>query len=192
MVPVVILDRDKQTRQNLSLVLSASNVMAEEYELASKYLDGMIFKEPHVALISLNQDGFDGIDLLHLVRSQSNALSVFASIDRPDTGLTVAAMKAGCADVLQKPIKAEPLINAAIGTSALGAGSSAVPDKRSTMTALTGREHDVLKCLLANQSNKQIASKLAVSVRTIETHRAKLYSKLRVNSQAELVKKWSV
>ncbi len=158
MVPVVILDRDKQTRQNLSLLLSAACIRSEEYELASKYLEGQIFDEPHVALVSLSQEGFDGIDLIHLVKAQSKALSIFASIDQPNTHLTVAAMKAGCADVLQKPIKAEPLIKAAKGASELGVGSSAVPDKRMVMATLTGRENDVLKCLLANQSNKQIAS----------------------------------
>ena len=52
---------------------------------------------------------------------------------------------------------------------------------------LTDREVEVLKLLASGNSNKQVACRLGLSTRTVETHRARIMLKLRVNSFCDLV-----
>jgi DNA-binding NarL/FixJ family response regulator len=53
---------------------------------------------------------------------------------------------------------------------------------------LTNRQKEVLRLLASGLSNKQIAAKLNVSVKTIDDHRAKIMAKLNINNLPGLVK----
>jgi len=53
---------------------------------------------------------------------------------------------------------------------------------------LTGREREVLQLITEGHTTKQIASKLKVSVKTVETHRRQIMDKVKLNSVAELTK----
>ncbi|HEY5998838.1 MAG TPA: response regulator transcription factor [bacterium] len=53
---------------------------------------------------------------------------------------------------------------------------------------LTLREKEVLKLIAEGKTNKEIAELLAISVRTVESHRASLLAKLRIKGMADLVK----
>jgi DNA-binding NarL/FixJ family response regulator len=61
-------------------------------------------------------------------------------------------------------------------------------DPRGRTTPLTGRERSVLELLVKSNSNKEIATALGISVRTAETYRARLMSKLNVHSVVNLVR----
>ena len=53
---------------------------------------------------------------------------------------------------------------------------------------LTSREREVLQLLAEGLSNREIGEELNISIKTVETHRSNLMSKLQVNSKTELVK----
>ena len=53
---------------------------------------------------------------------------------------------------------------------------------------LTGREMDVLKCLVSGASNNEIASRLGISPRTVEVHRANMMRRLNARSVADAVR----
>lgn len=67
---------------------------------------------------------------------------------------------------------------------------SADPAQKDAMkgTKLTPRESDIVRLLAEGRSNKEIATTLAISVRTAETHRARLMRKLNVDSLSALVR----
>ena len=69
---------------------------------------------------------------------------------------------------------------------ALGAKLAAEPEK-SAASDLSERETDVLRLIALGHTNAEIAEKLFISVRTVETHRAHIQQKLGVSSRAELV-----
>jgi len=68
---------------------------------------------------------------------------------------------------------------------ALGAKLAAEPE--SAASDLSERETDVLRLIALGHTNAEIAEKLYISVRTVETHRAHIQQKLGVSSRAELV-----
>ena len=68
---------------------------------------------------------------------------------------------------------------------------TAPPSRRNHHEALTSREIDVVRLLASGHTNRQIADKLFLSVRTVESHRAHILGKLGLTSRAELVR-WAV
>ena len=60
-------------------------------------------------------------------------------------------------------------------------------DERSAFGALTDREREIVQMLAEGKSNKEVASSLCISVKTVETHRAAVMRKLGLNSIVELV-----
>ena len=57
-----------------------------------------------------------------------------------------------------------------------------------SMQQLTGREQEVLSYLAKGYTNREVAEKLYVSIKTIESHRAKIMEKLNLQTRHELVK----
>ena len=60
--------------------------------------------------------------------------------------------------------------------------------KKETLKKLTKREKEILSELVNGLSNKEIAEKMFISIRTVDTHRANIMTKLNVNKTAALVK----
>jgi two-component system response regulator NreC len=69
----------------------------------------------------------------------------------------------------------------------LAAGDS----ERTRVNGLTSRERDIVRLLALGYTNREIAERLFLSVRTVETHRARIQGRLEVASRAELVR-WAL
>jgi DNA-binding NarL/FixJ family response regulator len=65
---------------------------------------------------------------------------------------------------------------------------SASPRRGAVSSDLTAREQEVLKMVVLGHTNKEIASVLGITVKTVETHKANVMEKLEIDSRAELVR----
>jgi DNA-binding NarL/FixJ family response regulator len=83
----------------------------------------------------------------------------------------------------------KPFFTARVSEALLNAylKSAAKPDEGSVFRTLTAREREIVQMLAEGRSNKEIASSLSISVKTVETHRATVMRKLDINSIVELV-----
>jgi two-component system response regulator NreC len=105
------------------------------------------------------------------------------------------ALEAGAAGYVLKEAAPLELIRALHAVAAgegylhpgLGARLAAADEHGVLLDRLTQREHDVLNRVVQGATNKQIATELHLSVRTVETHRARLQDKLGVSGLLELV-----
>jgi two-component system, NarL family, response regulator NreC len=70
----------------------------------------------------------------------------------------------------------------------LGSTESSPLDKQKSMETLTPREIEVLRLLANGHTNRQIANILAISIRTLESHRSNLMGKLDFHSRSELIR----
>jgi DNA-binding NarL/FixJ family response regulator len=89
-------------------------------------------------------------------------------------------------DAVKALLKGEKFFTPRLGEAA--DGSTLARDSTPRIKALTRREREVLQLLAEGKSNKEIGAALGVSVKTAETHRARLMAKLGVHSIAELVR----
>ena len=102
----------------------------------------------------------------------------------------VDAVKRGAFDFCEKPFSDNALVDRI--EHALGASLRAVEARRTRqllkrrIDELTERERDVMRCVVEGLPNKLIADQLAISVRTVEVHRARLFEKMEVKSAVEL------
>jgi len=128
---------------------------------------------------------------LEALKKRHLGVRVVGLTDGQDMELAVMAMKAGTYDVVSVPVEPERLMRsviAAIREDAKG-GRGSKPVTPRGFTALTRRERDVLALLVNGFSNKDMATKLGISYRTVEVHRASLMGKLGARNAADLVRK---
>jgi DNA-binding NarL/FixJ family response regulator len=89
-------------------------------------------------------------------------------------------------DAMKAVLRGETFFTPRLGEAA--DGSTLGRDSPPRIKALTRREREVLQLLAEGKSNKEIGAALRISVKTAETHRARLMAKLGVHSVAELVR----
>jgi FixJ family two-component response regulator len=100
-------------------------------------------------------------------------------------------MKAGAVDFLTKPVQRDALLGAVRSALSRDAESRALHDSLHTLRrryeSLTSRERSVFALVVAGKLNKNIATELQISERTVKMHRAQVMAKLHATSLAELV-----
>jgi FixJ family two-component response regulator len=106
--------------------------------------------------------------------------------------MAVKALRAGVFDFFEKPTGAQALLERVQAAVALDAeqraGTDRLLDFASRVGRLTARERQVLDLVIAGHSSRDIATALALSPKTVETHRAKLMVKTGAHSLAELIR----
>lgn len=98
-----------------------------------------------------------------------------------DSELLAAIRAVGRGETYLDPTLATSLVNLALGRNARGAGKAA--DK----PVLSTREKEVLGLVALGYTNKQIAEELVISIKTVETHKANIKTKLGLKKRSELV-----
>jgi RNA polymerase sigma factor (sigma-70 family) len=136
--------------------------------------------------------GMSGLDLQDALKQQSIHLPVIIVTGHADVTMAVRAFKAGAFDFIEKPFNDQHLIDR-IQQAIDKSRSEQVEIRRKQhalekLSALSNREQQVLDCVVAGNSNKQIARELDISIKTVETHRSNLMSKMQVGSVSELVR----
>ncbi len=105
---------------------------------------------------------------------------------------SVAVMKRGAVDLIQKPFRKERLLEVVKQALDLDLRLAAVRRRQGVARAryetLNPREREVMGLVVEGHANKQIARKLDLSEKTIEVHRARVMAKMGADSLAELVR----
>lgn len=158
---------------------------------------------PDVILLELGMTGIDASAAAHWLRSSLPAARLIGLSNRDDRIQLASLLQSGVMGCLPKQAGEEELIQAIHDVSAneFYIHPSLVqklmkpvepvlsPAETSSMQSqLTAREKDVLRLIVLGYTNRQVASALTIGVRTVETHRARLMSKLGLHSRADLVR----
>src|SRR6185295_10841315 len=109
-----------------------------------------------------------------------------------DIPMSVQAMKAGAMEFLTKPFRDQDLLDAIEQATERDRTERRQRTEMGELVdrskSLTQREHEVLLLVVAGLLNKQIASELGISEKTVNVHRSQVMQKMRADSLAELVK----
>lgn len=189
---VLIIDDDAALRDSLSILLQSHGFDCVLYETGDAFLVSNLKKIVSPILLDIRMPGKDGIDVLQEGLMQNPHLYFIMMSGHADIATAVKAVKLGAYDFLEKPFRDDqilPLIKS-VQTSIQSNQEENLRQLqlKESLDKLTPREKQVLDNISEGLSNKLIAHNLGLSVRTIETHRAHLMSKLDVKSLPELLK----
>ena len=153
---------------------------------------------PDVLLLDVVMPGRSGIDVLPEILGASPATKVLVLSMQDDPAYVCKAFAVGASGYVLKDAADAELVEA-IHTVDEGrrylhpllgarlAAAEATAEKHPGRDPLSDREHQVLRLLALGHTNREIAKELCVSVRTAETHRARIVQKLGLKTRAEIV-----
>lgn len=188
---ICVVDDDAVVRESLKLLIEMQGVKVLDYGNCQDYLADEQALDCACLVLDVRLPGISGLQLQERLRERPDIPPIIFISGHADVPTAVQAMRAGALDFLQKPFPEQILLDRIEQAIELSAEKRRNQLRRATLSArmglLTARERDVLDCMLAGRSNKLIADELAISVKTVEQHRAKVMEKMRANSVAELV-----
>ncbi len=191
MMPTVfIVDDDESFLRAVSRLLRASGFAVQQFTSARTFLAHLDPAVPGCLVVDLRMPEMDGLQLQAVLAQTQNVLPVIFLTSKGDIPSTVAAMRNGAEDFLEKSAPREQILDAV--RRALARDAHAREDRERTSRAralleqLTLREREVLAFLLRGALNKVIAAELGISVRTVKMHRHHITTKLGVPSVAEM------
>jgi len=186
---VCVVDDDPQVRRFLVEVLSTVGIACQEYASGEDFMRRWQPGETGCVLLDIRMPRITGPEIHDWLRQRSPDLPVIFLSGYADVPTAVRAMRLGAFDVIEKPVKAQHLIervNSALRLAAERCAGNSHGDN-DWRQALTPREQEVLAAIVAGRSNKQIAVDLGISERTVETHRASIMAKAKAANTAHLV-----
>ncbi|HJZ74545.1 MAG TPA: response regulator transcription factor [Vicinamibacterales bacterium] len=147
---------------------------------------------PDVTLLDLRMPIMEGVEAVRQIRARDPRARVIV-LTTYDTDDEIArALKAGAKAYVLKDIAADDLIgcirDVLAGKTYLAPAAAAKLAEGVTRVQLTPREIATLRLLADGKANKEIASELAISERTVKTHLGHLFEKLGVTSRTEAIK----
>lgn len=202
-IKVMIVDDHAVLRSGLRLLIGAQQdlqVVGEAGSLAQA-LDSAKVLSPHVITLDLSMPGSQGLSSLERIRAASPGSKVLVLTMHEDPTLVRSALALGAAGYVVKSVADTELISAIravskgrvfvdCGTKELQSqGVRSAPTGSNTpIDTLSDREREVLTAIARGFTNQQVADNLHLSVKTVESYRARLMKKLNLTSRADLVR----
>jgi two-component system NarL family response regulator len=155
-------------------------------------VDAFARTRPDVTLMDLRMPGMEGVEAIRQIRAiEPHARVVVLTTYDADEDIA-RALEAGAKAYILKDIAADALVacihDVLAGKTYLAPAAAAKLAERVTQVQLTPRELGTLRLMADGYSNKEIASALAISERTVKTHLTHLFDKLGVASRTEAVR----
>ena len=189
---IFIVEDDHSVRDALALFLGLTGYSVRMFADAESFLRAYRPEWRGCLLLDIRMPGMDGLALQERLREMRCDLPVVVMTAHGDVESARAAFRAHAVDFLEKPLDHDRLARA------IAEGLAAIDDKERgeqrrldyarLIRSLTPREREVMDLVVAGRHNREIAIALAISVRTVEVHKARMMAKLNVDGVAELVR----
>jgi two-component system response regulator FixJ len=188
---VAIVDDEASICDSLQMLLRAAGYGTRAFSTAEALL-----REPLPSficvLVDLRLPGMSGLELQEELCRRPQAPPVIVITAHGDVASARAALLAGAADFLEKPVDNDALLAA---IRAVIAGSNRLQQARVTdararmlLATLSTREREVFDRIVGGLHNREIAMDLGISPRTVEVYRAHIMAKLQARRLADLLR----
>lgn len=201
---ILLAEDHKTVREGIKLLVNAQSDMevigeAGDGEAAVKLAAEL---DPDIIVMDISMPELNGLRATRRIRANGSNVKILMLTRHTDDGYLQQLIEAGANGYVLKQSAPNELINA---VRAVGSGNSyldpaltnkvmggyagrAVNLKGDNKNTLTDRESEVLRLIALGYSNKEIAESMALSVKTIETHKANGMQKLGINSRIGIVR----
>jgi two-component system response regulator NreC len=202
-IRIILADDHKLVRQGMRSLLESHpgfEVIGEasDGEEALKLMETL---SPDIAFMDVMMPNLNGIEAAKIARQRGlKTKLIFLSMHANST-YAVRALQSGALAYLlkdsdfteilqavQNVMEGRRYLSAAIADEVFETLLHVNVDKNDVQDILSPREREILQLIAEGNTNIAIAEKLTLSVRTVESHRAHVMTKMRFNSQSDLVR----
>lgn len=198
MIQVAITDDQEIILNGLQKILSlSSNIqLIGTYRNGEELLTGLLKSQPDVLLLDIQMPGKSGIELAGIITPKYPGIKIIALTNIDIIPQVKKMLSQGCMGYLLKDASSEIILEA-IETVYRSEQYLHEPIRNRLLKSfsekkikylITKREKEILQLIVEELSNKEIAEKLFLSIRTVENHRNHLLQKFDVKNTAGLVK----
>jgi two-component system, LuxR family, response regulator DctR len=185
---VYVVDDDDAVRNALRLLFRTAELEVETFPSAAVFLAHADLERRCCVLLDIRMPGMTGSDLHDELRGRGVRAPVIFITGHGDIPMAVAAMKKGAYDFIEKPFDDEQLLFHVLeALDGYRQDFEALP--KPALPELSARQRAVLERVLEGKPNRQIAEELAISLKTVEFHRARIMQKFGVRTAAELFRR---
>nr|WP_315228831.1 response regulator [uncultured Albidiferax sp.] len=192
---VHLIDDDAAVRDSLALLIGTVGLRVQTWADPQAFLAQFDRQGIGAIVLDVRMPGISGLAVLDTLVAQGVDQPVIMLTGHGTVEMCRRAFKAGAAEFLEKPVDDEALIEALQNAVRQHVRSrerhQADRQARERYAQLSEREREVLGLIVSGLTNKEIGRALAVSPRTVETHRANLFSKLEAESLAQLIRSYA-
>lgn len=191
-----IVDDDADVRDGLAWLFDSRGYQAATWHGGGEFLQALGPQAAGadwghaVVLLDIRMAPLSGLATFERLQRLSCPWPVLFLTGHGDVGMAVAAVKNGAWDFLEKPFQDNLLVDrveqALAAASARRSTQQEVQRLRAALASLSQREREVLHELVRGHYNKTIGEHLGITQRTVEFHRANIFTKLGVQSAIEL------
>ncbi|MDX3968938.1 MAG: response regulator transcription factor [Bradyrhizobium sp.] len=179
----------------------------EDIEIVGEATDGQTALDvirqttPDIAILDISLPGISGLEVARTVATQLPQVRLLALTVHEDHAYVQPMLQAGARGYLLKRSAADELeravraiaggglyLDPAIAEKAIPSPTGAHPSAEPTTSELTPRESEVLRFIAQGFSNKEIAGQLNISIKTVETYKARAVEKLGLFTRADIVR----
>jgi two-component system response regulator FixJ len=187
-----IVDDDGSVRDALSVLLSTADIESKTFASAELFLETADLHRGACVLLDIRLPGLSGLELLKRLAERHSNVAVIMITGHGDVPMAVDAMKAGAFHFVEKPFDPEVLLQyveeAQRQVSELNEMQARSEEIAERYASLTPREQEVMELLIEGLPNKLIATRLGISTRTAEHHRAAVMKKMKAWTLSHLVR----
>lgn len=181
---VVFVDDEPRVCYAVSKTLERIGIRVQCFCCAKDCLSHLGVDRCDLLITDMRMPEMGGMELLQEVKQQLPWLPVLIVTGYGDVAAAVRAMKAGAADFIEKPLDRDRFIHAVQVLLEQNSGYAALEE-----CALTKTEMKILYLILEGKNNREIATMLHRSPRTIEVHRGHVMQKMGATSVIELLRR---
>ena len=203
-VRILVVDDHEVVRRGIRTLLDAQRgwKVCGEAATGSEALKQAKTLNPDVIILDISMPGLDGVEATRRIRKAVPAAGVLILTMHETDELLQEALRAGANGYVAKSDAGDELV---AGVKALMEGRTFLsvsalksmmvrmaeedePVGKKSRSRLTRREHEVARLLGQGKTNKEIATDLNISTRTVETHRTNILQKLGFHSLSDLIR----
>lgn len=198
-IKVMLVDDHAMMREGIKQLLEfdGSITVIEEASNGQDCLNKLKNVKPDVVLLDINMPKMNGIEVLEYIRSKKMNVNVLMLTVHNEVDYLVKAINIGANGYILKDSEINDLKKAIITIvngetyiqpeliPALKEGLTALDSDKEKLALLTDREIEVLKQVVFGLLNKEIASNLEISERTVKNHISNIFKKLKVSDRTQ-------
>lgn len=189
---VYVVDDDRAVRESLRWLIESVGLEAATFEDPEMLLEACQPERCGCIILDVRMPAMSGLDLQEVLKQRGIEVPVLIVTGHGDVPMAVRALKAGAFDFIEKPYNDQLLLERVQQAIEQHRGKRQAQVRREELqrrlALLTPREREVMEGVVSGESNKHIARRLDLSIKTVEVHRANLMVKMQADSISTLVR----